>query len=550
MSSMSNINFTKNNQEVLKSYGEEITQKLGAKKVKQESSWGFGWISGYFTTTTAEKLGYTVGESIGWAHGAQVSNFAVDIVVSQFFKAPEPVSKWSWEAFKRAISGVAEVSIAETAKLTITPKVLPVISVMAGTVGSIALPAAICMISQIYSRVMTAEESNELAQLSIGELFSVDPETGRFRDAFGVLLSEQDMKDVVNVTTQYDLVYNLSEALKQIDAIMGVNLQTVTAEELHSLIKSSGLDLQSLIEDPSGFANLQKAQENKATAIIDTLLDVYKVSVGDEGEIIFVDGSIMGEKEKAEIDEGIRVLLRSNPTHDEKRIKKLIKVVAKHASLPFETLSVQDKVQMVEEGKIRKAKRMPEVFKGENEWKNGIIRTETGKYVLIRDSGDRAKGTIISDDEMNTILDELDTIQKEKILEKKSSLNGLINQPKKRTELANKLNIEKTKEIQEFFKSFVVEKEDGTALYLNGKVMSKEEHDRFKLSLFELNLQNGRKNRILNLINLVNANFPQEKELAAIGISYENGKFSNDDGEFTKEEVAFLLNQHETLFYS
>lgn len=50
-------------------------------------------------------------------------------------------------------------------------------------------------------------------------------------------------------------------------------------------------------------------------------------------------------------------------------------------------------------------------FSGKDEWKNAIILTADGKYMITQDSGNKKKGAIIPQTEMTLIFDEIKGIQ-------------------------------------------------------------------------------------------------------------------------------------------
>src|ERR1700730_18106149 len=113
----------------------------------------------------------------------------IDLVVRLFFQSQtQPASFWSWNGIKSLFFGATQVTFAETLKMTLTPKVLPYISLISGTMTAVALPTVICLVSLVYQKAMfDPRKLQQLSNLSLDQLFTIDPETGRLRDAFGRL---------------------------------------------------------------------------------------------------------------------------------------------------------------------------------------------------------------------------------------------------------------------------------------------------------------------------------------------------------------------------
>ncbi len=366
---------TYENQFVLRAYGEKTAQKMSTPEKPPSLGW-WKWISNQLPTS--HTVGYVVGTQLGVTYGAQWSNTAIDLVVSKFFqeKIEEKASWWSWQGIKNVFWGGTEKTLAETLKLTLTPQALPYITIATGVAGSIALPALISLVSFAYQKVMfDPRKLRQLEKLPLDQLFTVDPDTGRLRDAFGRLFSAKDMQDVLTGVAKYDLLCKLIDLCHQIDQKEGDD--DVLEEETKKMLK--------------------------------TLVKSYTIKCSD-GVVIFPDGQVRTAEEKAIIRAGIADLARINPCHKGKHIRQLVKVLAKHSVAPVEVLSFADKQPQRES----LAKRMPLVFTGEQAWKNTIVRTTDGKYVISQDSGEKKKGMILSQVEMNGIFDELHTHQKSK----------------------------------------------------------------------------------------------------------------------------------------
>ena len=459
------------------------------------------WITGQLPTS--HTLGYVIGTQLGATYGAQWSNSVVDLVVSKFFqeKIEEKASWWSWQGVKNVFWGGTEKTLAETLKLTLTPQALPYITIATGVVGSIALPALIGLVSSAYKQAMfDPYKLRQLSQLSIDQFFTVDPETGRLRDAFGRLFSKEDLEDLLTGVAKHDLICKLIDLCHQVD--------------------------QKDAEDD--------VLEEEAKKLLKTLIKSYTIKRAD-GKIMFPDGQLRTEEEKAAIRAGIKALVRINPCHKGKQIRQLVKVLAKHSIAPVETLSFADKQLQ----KTSSTKRMPCIFEGEQTWKNAIIRTSDGKYVISQDVGEKKKGTILSQVEVNTIFDELKSIEKDK----RESLHALISQPKQHKNLVEQLNQLSQEEIKEFFGAYVVKRQsDGKSFFANGEVLSAEAVQKFQQALALLPTKREpalRADKLTSLVKQVAGHLAKDEKWQRYHfIKCQDGTCLNQKGESLTEQAV------------
>lgn len=488
---------THENQHILRMYGEKTVKKFGDQSVTQERHW-YSFIIDRLPSSTT--VGGIVGQGIGWTHGARWSNAAIDLVVSRFFQV-ETKPKSFWETLGSFFWGATETTVSETLKLAITPKAVPFIALMTGAVGAVALPAAVSLVTFAYNKVMNDPyKLQQLSKMSLDKLFTIDPETGRWRDAFGRLMSADDMKDIVAAAAKYDLIRKLIELCHEIDHMDKEDdeMQVESKKLLKVLVKS------------------------------------YCIKRSD-GAVMFPDGSKRTEEEKLIIQQGINDLSRINPTHRAKRIHRMIKVLASHTMMPAETLSPADKLTVNGKETIE-PKRMPAVFpEGEQDWKNTIIRTSDGKYVISQDTGDKKKGTILSAKEMETIFDELQVIQNRLELEKQENLYQLMMQPKQHGAFVEQLNLMSGEEIKSILGSYVVQRQkDGQIVYFNGDIMSAEEFQKFKQSLALIPTRRDMKNRAKKLKKIVKqlgAHLPKDSEESQSKlIKCQDGVYINHEG--------------------
>ncbi len=385
---------TYENQAVLREYGVKIGDSFGKQVhlVKGPGLWAR--ICSYFPTS--QTVGYKAGEHLALTYGAQWSNSAIDFVVRRFFQ-PEMRPPSFWDRIKNIMTGITGKTVAETLKLTITPALLPYMTLMTGTAVSVAAPTLICLVSLAYQKAMfDPRKLQQLSKLSIDQLFTVDAETGRLRDAFGRLMSPEDMKDIFAGAAKYDLICKLIELCHQVDQI--------DADD--------------------------DALQKKTYKMVETLAESYMIECSD-GQVVFPDGYLCTEEEKEIIRKGMIDLSRINPRQKAKKIRKLIRLLANHSLLPVETLSPLEKI-----GLTGNPKRMPSLFpEGEQTWKNAIIRTQDGKYVITKDVEGKKKGTVVDEKEMAQILNEVHAIQHQQVVEQKQTFEALFKKPKQHKSL-------------------------------------------------------------------------------------------------------------------
>jgi hypothetical protein len=367
---------TYENQFVLRAYGEKIANRFGREVHHIQGPGIWARICSYFPTTQA--VGYKAGEHLALTYGAHWSNTTIDFVVRRFFMpAQQSSSFWSWSGIQSVFFGATQVTLAETLKITLTPKALPYITLISGTMSAIALPTMISLISLTYQKVMfDPRRLQQLSQLSLDQLFAVDAKTGRLRDAFGRLMAVEDMRDILSGVAKYDLICKLIDLCHEMDQIQKDDdtLQQETQQKLEALVKDYTIER-------------------------------------DDGQLMFPDGYLCTSEEKELLRKGMTDLSRVNPCQRGKNIRHFIKLLANHSLLPVETFSPTEKI-----GLKGNPKRMPALFPaGKQEWKNAIVRTQDGKYVMAQEMGDKKKGTLIDAKEMNQILTELKTLQGTKL---------------------------------------------------------------------------------------------------------------------------------------
>lgn len=371
----STLPHTADNVVVLRESAGKIANCFGRRVQELEAPGLWNRICNYFPSS--QSMGYKAGEALAMTYGASWSNTAIELVVKRVFQPEVPqVSYLSLQGLRGLFFGATHQTLSETLKLTFTPKALPYLAFVSGTLSSIALPTLICLVSIAYQRAMNDMHAvKQISNLSLNELFTVDAETGRLRDAFGRLLSFRDMKDIFSEAAKYDLICRLIDLCNEID-------------------RTDGDD---------------DALENEAKKMFAKLQTNYVIERSD-GVFMFPDGHQCTDADQGIIREGIEDLSRINPCKKEEKIQRFIELLASHSLLPFETFSLTDEV-----GLTACPKRIPPLFMGEEHaWKNAILRTHDGKYVITQDLCGKLKGTVVDEQEMQEIFGELESLQFEK----------------------------------------------------------------------------------------------------------------------------------------
>jgi hypothetical protein len=193
------------------------------------------------------------------------------------------------------------------------------------------------------------------------------------------------------------------------------------------------------------------------------------------------------------------------------------------------------------------AKKMPAVFpEGEDEWKNFIMCGKDGSFYLYKDCGNKKRGQIVPDSEMEKIFKQLAKIELINEFNQKKNLDGLMEDPSKHSILAHKLNQLDKEAIKEFLKKFVILRESDQALvYLNGTVLSNEEAQELlqKFALIPSTLkEKAREEKIEAMIKQIGSNIP--KDLFNLFI------FKCSDGQFVTRDGKLLSNEEVKLIFA
>jgi hypothetical protein len=211
----SNVNKTKtplsnNNKSVL--MGHLVNQcgpDFKEATLKTSDSGFLAMIFSYFpsSNTTGKLAGFAIAQT----HGADITNGLVCRVADLLFPKPQMALTYG-ESFFNAFSGVAKPTLSETAKIMITPKVLPYIAMACQGVGGLVFPAAVSLTMLIINRVLSDPNSKYTPEKlpDLDQLITV--KDGRYIDANGNALTERDLKDIRVAVNRYDFICKLLAA--------------------------------------------------------------------------------------------------------------------------------------------------------------------------------------------------------------------------------------------------------------------------------------------------------------------------------------------------
>lgn len=194
---------------------------------------------------------------------------------------------------------------------------------------------------------------------------------------------------------------------------------------------------------------------------------------------------------------------------------------------------------------IISAKKMPAVFpEGDEEWKNFIMQGSDGCFYFYQDCGDKKRGQIVSDSEMEKIFYQLAKIEMIKEFQREQALEGLMEDPTKHSILAQKLNQLDKEAIRDFLKKFLIFRESDQALvYLDGTLLSDEEAQALiqKFALIPpTRKENTREEKIAAMIEQISSHMPKDLSNQII-IECKDGQFVTRDGKFLSNEEVKII---------
>lgn len=297
---MSSINHLSSyNQKVLSDYAEKIGGRIDHLSPQEKKASFSFWDSIASLLPSAKQSGQAVGYAAAVTHGPALSNRSIDFICKRVFETEKSTSWSSW--FSSAILGLARPTVAEMAKLTITPKLLPVLQILGVAAGGLTAQGVVALASVLYGRIMNAKDTSfSLANLpSIDQLLAVDKETGRIIDANGNELTEEDLKDIKTQVLRYDTICKFLDSDKD---------------------------------------------------SLDRLLAKFLMIRSDNWEVYYKDGMKVTEDDLKAIEEGYNTLMRANPMEKTKAIRAMIKKLSSHPKVEKQGSEIDRKYIVCQDG--------------------------------------------------------------------------------------------------------------------------------------------------------------------------------------------------------
>lgn len=272
-----NTNYSDYNNKILYGMAHDLESKIQnlGPKVDDNSSF-LSYIASYFPSSK------TAGRALGYAaattHGPGFSNGTIDFVAGKIFATAEPAPTFGgW--FKSKIMGEAQTMVAESAKLAITPRVLPLLQMLGMNIGGLTAAGSVALFCILYGRIMNGTQSKYTLSSPppLEELLKLEGDN--IYDANGNRLTERDLADIKKTVLLYNTLSKFIESDK---------------------------------------------------ASLDNLLEKFMLIRSDNWEIYYRDGTKVSEKELKVIEKAYERLKGTNPMEKAKGIHKMIKLLAKH----------------------------------------------------------------------------------------------------------------------------------------------------------------------------------------------------------------------------
>lgn len=157
---------------------------------------------------------YTNQEPANKTYGSGIVNKAVDFV-------------------SKKVLGNSALSPAKS--ISITPLVLPYLSGFSSVAGGIALPAAIGLITALYSRLLATGEYDLESLPPADDLIRYDRDKKAFIDVMGEVLSEKDLIELGIMIQEFDLISKLLASNKEDVGSVLLNAVNFDSKEFNSL---------------------------------------------------------------------------------------------------------------------------------------------------------------------------------------------------------------------------------------------------------------------------------------------------------------------------
>lgn len=189
----------------------------------------------------------STGKLVAETQSTKITNSMICMITDLIFPKNELKQKSYGEAIFNMFFSVAKPTLTETVKIVVTPTLLPYVTMVCQGIGGLALPAAVSLTTLILNRILsdpnTKYSSNKLPALN--QLVIV--KDGKYIDANGNQLMEQDLQDIRVAVNRYDLVCKLLAADKEdIEAVFYDYIKvdaTIHSDEPLSLKYADGTEV-------------------------------------------------------------------------------------------------------------------------------------------------------------------------------------------------------------------------------------------------------------------------------------------------------------------
>jgi len=297
------------NKEVLVEFGKELYQNIqGSDGVNFEPDlWDF--CKSLIPNGLSSKLiGQQLAKEFIDRFGKPVTNEAVNGVVKKVLQPDMAKSHTLGALVKKQFTQVPKLLIGEAMKWSINSKAMPVIKSFCTAVGGWGLPALCILVEKTCDKYLKQPKHLEkLPKLQLQSLFQFDAMTGRLKDTFGNVLTNEDIRDIKELVYQYHLTSQLLELNK---------------EEVHQFI--------------SGYISLEEKtlQKDGVIAMIRVYIEalIRWCTQSSKEPYVYRDGQALSSEEIQDMKGAVRLLTNHNPTRKKKEIINLIKGIATHIS--------------------------------------------------------------------------------------------------------------------------------------------------------------------------------------------------------------------------
>lgn len=298
------------NKEVLVHFGKRCSRSLGKNEFPSLDKGIWEFCKSLFPKGfTSEMFGKQLAKDLVEKFGAPVTKESVDIVVKNVLK-PEMAKQTTLTGLMlKQFIETPKLVVGEATKYVINSNAMPVIKGFASAIGGWGIPALCVLVDTVYNKYLkNPAHLATLEKLPLKDLFKYDEESKSFKDAFGNVLTAEDIYDITEVVTQYDLTSKLLILKKK---------------EVENFVKNY------IKKDPT---NLYKdGLIAVICSYITALIECCSKARADQPErFVYLDGKELTPDEVKDMKEAIRLLTNNNPTGKKESIINLIKGIAQH----------------------------------------------------------------------------------------------------------------------------------------------------------------------------------------------------------------------------